>query len=108
MPEWWLPSASCTQTLSPSLKPSSITSLIGAQSMRQGGARGRSAGAEPAQISPVDLHRAVLPVAVGLGAQARHELAVVGGAEALVVADHVAHADPVVAAQVLGQAQRRA
>src|SRR5215207_5595151 len=63
------------------------------------------AALQPPQLPPVLPHRGMPPVAVGLPAQAADALAVVGGAEALGVADHVAHANPEAAAQPARQPQ---
>src|SRR3954453_11105595 len=66
------------------------------------------AATEAPQLAPVDPHRRVAPVAVGLPPQARHQLPVVGGAEALGVPDHVVDADVELAPQPLRQSQRGA
>ena len=65
-----------------------------------------AAGPQAAEAPPVDAHRAVPPVTVGLVAQAWYQLAMEGRAEALAVPDHVADPDVETAAQVLGEAQR--
>src|SRR6266511_1886066 len=69
-------------------------------------ARGSSAVAQFAEIVPVDVHRGLVEVAVGLALEARVELLVVGRAKALVVADHALDRDPEAAAQPLGELQR--
>ena len=65
-----------------------------------------SAGAELGEVRAIGLHVGVVPVAVGLAFEARVELLVEGGGEALVVSDHLVDREAEAAAQPLCESER--